>query len=128
MLSSIKNVISDVLGFEALRGLPKDAILLMLTKAVRMYAWGIVAVILVMYLSEMGYSATQVGAIFTLTLLGDTIISLVLTTRADTWGRKLTLLVGASLSVVTSIVFSLSTNFVALVLSATIGVISPSGG
>ena len=92
MLSSIKNVISDVLGFEALRGLPKDAILLMLTKAVRMYAWGIVAVILVMYLSEMGYSATQVGAIFTLTLLGDTIISLVLTTRADTWGRKLTLL------------------------------------
>ena len=127
MLSSAKTLISDVLGFEALHGLPKDAIVLMLTKAVRMYAWGFVAVILVIYLEEMGYSAPQVGAIFTLTLLGDTLISLFLTTRADMWGRKPTLLVGAALSVITSIVFSLSTNFVALVLSATIGVISPSG-
>ena len=126
-MSSIRNVINDVLGFEALRGLPKDAILLLLTKAVRMYAWGFVAVILVVFLEEMGYTAPQVGAIFTLTLLGDTIISLFLTTRADIWGRKLTLLVGAALSVITSIVFSLSTNFIALVLSATIGVISPSG-
>ena len=126
-MSSCIAIVSDVLGFEALKGLPKDAKIIILCKAVRMYAWGFVAVILVIYLQQIGYSSSQVGAIFTLTLLGDTIISIILTSRADKWGRKSTLIVGAALSVATSLVFAQVSDFWALVVSATIGVISPSG-
>ena len=123
----IVEVVRDVLGFEALHGLSRDAILLLLMKALRMYAFGYVAVILFIYLQAMGYSDVDIGGLFTLTMVGDMFISLLLTTRADVWGRKATLLVGAGLSVMTSVVFSQVTQFWALVVAATVGVISPSG-
>ena len=123
----IAEVVRDVLGFEALHGLSRDAILLLLMKALRMYAFGYVAVILFIYLQAMGYSDVDIGGLFTLTMVGDMFISLLLTTRADVWGRKATLLVGAGLSVMTSVVFSQVTSFWALVVAATVGVISPSG-
>ena len=127
MATGFSAFMSDVLGFEALRGLSRDAVLLLLMKALRMYAFGYVAVILVIYLEEMGYNDVDIGWLFTLTLIGDMLISLLLTTRADAWGRKATLLVGAGLSVMTSVVFSMVTSFWALVVAATVGVISPSG-
>lgn len=74
-----------------------------------------------------GLSETQIGVLFTLTLLGDTVISLWITAVADRAGRRKMLVTGSFLMVFAGILFAFTQNFLLLLLAATIGVISPSG-
>ena len=104
-----------------------DIRLLFGTRAVRMFAYGLLAVILALYLAQAGLSDAEIGLLLTLTLLGDTLISLWITTHADRAGRKRMLLIGAALMVFAGILFAATHNFYLLLLAATIGVISPSG-
>jgi MFS family permease len=83
--------------------------------------------VLVLYLNQVGFNTAQIGVLLTLTLIGDTLISLWITTQADRIGRKRMLLVGAGLMLLAGVVFALTRNYVFLVLAATVGVISPSG-
>jgi MFS family permease len=92
-----------------------------------MFGYGFLSVILVLYLAQVGLSETQIGLLLTLTLVGDTIISLWITTNADHIGRRRMLIVGAFLMVFAGILFAMTRNFVFLLIAATIGVISPSG-
>jgi MFS family permease len=62
-----------------------------------------------------------------MTLFGDTIVSLGITTTADRIGRKWMLIIGAALMILGGVVFALTDSFVLLLLAATVGVISPSG-
>lgn len=103
----------------------KDIVLLFATRIIRMFFYGSLAVVLVLYLTEAGLTATQVGLLFTLTLIGDAGISLWLTTHADGFGRKRTLLIGALLMMGAGIVFILTSNIIILTVAAVIGVISP---
>lgn len=104
-----------------------DAGLLFAARIVRLFAYGFLSVVLVLYLAEVGLDAHRIGLLLTLTLIGDVVISLYLTTRADAIGRRRTLLGGALLMVAAAVVFASTRDFVLLVLAATIGVISPSG-
>ncbi|HEV7571534.1 MAG TPA: MFS transporter [Thermoanaerobaculia bacterium] len=106
---------------------PLDARLLFAARIVRLFAYGFVAVVLVLYLSAIGLDDHRIGLLLSLTLAGDVIVSLYLTTRADALGRKRTLLVGALLMIGAAVVFAITRDFTLLVLAATIGVISPSG-
>ncbi len=83
--------------------------------------------VLVLYLDAMGLDAITVGIVLTLTLIGDTVISLWLTTNADHFGRRRILVGGALLMVVAGIVFAATDWVPLLILAATIGVISPTG-
>jgi MFS family permease len=105
-----------------------DTKLLFLSRMVRMFAYGFLAVVLGLYMDAAGFNAHQIGLLVTLTLAGDTVISLALTTRADRFGRRRTLLVGAFLMAGAGFLFASTNHFWLLVLAATIGVISPSGG
>ncbi len=93
----------------------------------RLFAYGFVSVVLVLYLAAAGLSEAKIGLLLTLTLLGDTAISLRLTTAADRWGRRRTLLVGAALMLLAGAVFALTRDYTLLLVAATVGVISPSG-
>jgi MFS family permease len=94
---------------------------------VRLFAYGALAVVLVVYLASSGLSASQTGLLLTLTLVGDTAVSLYLTTRADRLGRRRMLMVGALLMVAAGLTFAWTHDFLLLVVAGTIGVISPSG-
>jgi MFS family permease len=107
--------------------LTNDGWLLFATRCSRMFAYGLLSVILVLYLVEVGLKDWEVGLLLTLTLFGDTVISLWLTTTADRLGRRLTLMVGALLMALAGVTFLATGNFFLLVIAATIGVISPSG-
>ncbi|MEA2236235.1 MAG: hypothetical protein QOC81_959 [Thermoanaerobaculia bacterium] len=107
--------------------LSRDARLLFTARIVRLFAYGFVAVVLVLYLSSIGLDDHRIGMLLSLTLAGDVVVSLFLTTRADALGRKRTLLAGAVLMVGAAVVFVITRDFTLLVLAATIGVISPSG-
>ena len=112
---------------DALKALNRDAWLLFLTRFTRLFAYGLVSVVLVFYLVGIGLSESQTGLLLTLTLIGDTAISLYLTTQADRVGRRRMLIVGALLMAAAGLVFALTRNFFWLLVAGTIGVISPSG-
>src|SRR5258705_4866940 len=111
-----------------LRTLPRDGWLLFLTRFVRLFAYGSLSVVLVFYLVGLGLSESQTGLLLTLTLVGDTAVSLYLTTQADRIGRRRMLIVGAILMTAAGLAFAYTRNFAFLVVAGTIGVISPSGG
>src|SRR5436305_1937658 len=107
--------------------LSRDGRLLFLTRFVRLFSYGMLAVVLVFYLTGLGLSETQIGLLLTLTLAGDTAVSLVLTTQADRIGRRKMLIAGAVLMSAAGVAFAVTRNFLFLVAAGTIGVISPSG-
>lgn len=107
--------------------LPRDGKLLFLTRIVRLFAYGAVSVILVLYLAQIGFSSTKIGLLLTLTLVGDTLISLGLTLTADRMGRKRTLIIGSILMILAGFLFALTEDFLLLLIAATVGIISPSG-
>ena len=102
-----------------------DIPILFTTRIIRLFCYGFLSVVLALYLSELGLSEVQIGLLFTLTLIGDAVITLWLTTSADRFGRKRTLLLGALLMAGAGIVFVLTREFIILILAAIIGVISP---
>lgn len=111
----------------SLRRLSRDALLLFLSRFTRLFAYGSLSVILVFYLVSLGLTEAQVGILLTLTLVGDLVISLVLTTRADSFGRRKMLMLGAALMAAAGVAFASTKNLLFLLLAGTIGVISPSG-
>src|ERR1700719_1065459 len=112
---------------EALKLLTRDAWLLFATRFTRLFAYGSLSVVLVFYLIGLGLNESQIGLLLTLTLIGDTVISLYLTTRADRIGRRRMLIIGALLMAAAGLAFAVTRNFLLLVIAGTIGVISPSG-
>jgi len=112
---------------ESLRALTPDGRLLFTTRCARLFAYGMLSVVLVLYLKAVRLSEDRIGLLLMLTLLGDTVISLWLTTTADHFGRRRTLLAGALLMALAGVVFAATDDFWLLLLAATVGVISPSG-
>src|SRR5213596_4370037 len=113
--------------YSLFRVLTRDGWLLFLTRYTRLFAYGALSVVLVFYLTSLGLSTSQTGVLLTLTLVGDTAVSLYLTTRADRLGRRRMLIVGAILMVAAGVTFAWTRDFLLLVVAGTIGVISPSG-
>src|SRR5213079_3266865 len=111
----------------ALRALSRDAWLLFVTRFARLFAYGSLSVILVFYLISLGLTETQVGLVLTLTLVGDVVVSLYLTTRADRIGRRRMLIAGSILMAAAGLAFASTSNVIFLIIAGTIGVISPSG-
>lgn len=105
----------------------RDAALLFSTRIIRLFCYGLLSIILALYLVEVGLGEREVGLLFTLTLAGDAGISLWLTTSADRFGRKRTLIAGALLMMGAGVAFLVSHNSLVLMAAAIIGVISPSG-
>src|SRR5579885_1921350 len=104
-----------------------DTILLFSTRITRLFAYGFLSVTLMLYLAQVGLSEQTIGILLTLTLIGDAIISLALTTSADRFGRRRFLVVGATLMTLAGLVFAFTRNPLLLIITAIVGVISQSG-
>ena len=105
----------------------RDTLLLFTTRIVRLFCYGFLSVVLALYLAATGLSEKQIGLLLTLILAGDAVISLWLTTSADRFGRRRTLIIGAVLMIGAGVAFIFTRNPIALAIAAVIGVISPSG-
>jgi MFS family permease len=111
----------------SLRGLDRDARALFALRTLRMFGYGFLAVVLVLYLDVIGLDPLSIGAVLTLTLVGDTLISLWLTTNADRIGRRRVLVAGSALMLLAGIAFAFTSWVPLLILAGAIGVISPTG-
>ncbi|MEP6602026.1 MAG: MFS transporter [Nitrospirota bacterium] len=122
------NRLAAVLSQSSLQHLTRDGKLLFLSRFIRLFSYGALSVVLVFYLTGLGLTESQTGLLLTFTLLGDTLVSLFLTTQADRIGRRRMLIVGSILMVGAGLIFAWTHNFLLLVVAGTVGVISPSGG
>ena len=110
-----------------LRILSPDGRLLFVTRVVRLFAYGFLAVVLALYLAALGLSEWQIGVVLSLTLGGDAVVSLYIASIADRIGRRRMLVVSSGLMVLAGGVFALTNNLLLLTVAAIIGTISPSG-
>jgi predicted MFS family arabinose efflux permease len=115
----------EELGLISLWSSTLDTKLLCLQRFVRLFAYGGATLILVAFFTELSISKTKSGLFMTLTLVGDTLISFLLTLFADRLGRRAILALGAGLMAASGVVFALAGNYWILLLAAVIGVISP---
>jgi MFS family permease len=104
-----------------------DTTILFATRAVRMYGFGAISIIIALYLGERGLSSSLIGWVFTLALAGDALISVGVTQISDRFGRRKLLLVSSSLIAVAGLGFAFTGNITLLILTAIIGTISPNG-
>ena len=104
-----------------------DTTILFATRAVRMYGFGAISMVIALYLGERGLSSSLIGWVFTLALAGDALISIGVTQVADRFGRRKLLLVSSALIALAGFGFALTGNPVLLILTAIIGTISPNG-
>jgi MFS family permease len=92
-----------------------------------MFAYGLASVILVLHLAAAGEAEGRIGLLVSLTLLGDVVLSLAVTTRADRLGRRRMLALGGALMAAAGCAFAATTAFPLLAVAATVGILSPSG-
>jgi MFS family permease len=105
-----------------------DGRLLVVTRALRGFADGVVSVLLAGYLSAIGFSPIQIGAIVTGTLLGSAALTLVVGLFGARWRPRHVLLGAAFLMLATGLGFAGITAFWPLLVVAIAGTLNPSAG
>lgn len=105
-----------------------DFILIFITRALRMFSYGMIAVIFIQNLIAKSFLPEEIGFIQSAIVFGDIGISLILTTKADVFGRKKTLMIGSILVMITGIAYANFNSLSVLIVSGIVGVISVTGG
>jgi MFS family permease len=109
------------------RALSRDGWLLFVTYGLRTFAYGFLSVILGPSRAARGFSPAAIGGIFTASLVGGAVMTIVLTAVADRVGRRRVQLAGALLMAGAGVVFAETDQWLLLVAAAVLGTISPSG-
>lgn len=105
-----------------------DAVRLVATRGARGFADGIASVLLASYLSRLGFSPLQIGAIVTATLLGSAALMLAIGLAGHRWPRRAVLLGASALMFATGVGFFAATRFWPLLVIAFVGTLNPSSG
>lgn len=105
-----------------------DAKKLLATRALRGLADGVVGVALATYLTEIGFSPFEVGAIVTGTLLGSAAVTLAVGLLGYRLSRKRILLGASALMALTGLGFAGLTSFWPILVVAVAGTLNPSSG
>jgi len=89
---------------------------------------GFVAVLLAVYLTELGLGAFEVGIIATAALFGSALLTLVIGLFGGRYAERTLLILASLLMVATGVAFAASQAFAVLLLVAFVGTINPSAG
>jgi predicted MFS family arabinose efflux permease len=113
---------------QTLHNLTTDGRLLLLARSLRLFAFGALAVVLVLYFVTMGWSEVQIGRLLAAIMIGDAAVTLWVTLNADRLGRRRMLQVSAGLMIVVGFVLPLTESGWLITLVAFVGAISLNGG
>jgi MFS family permease len=104
--------------------LSADGKKLLATRVLRTFAYGYLAVVLGVYLDQLGMSKIQIGLIFTSAIAGSALMTVLWSLVADRYGRRRTIQTMAVLMAIGGVLFALTSDFWILVLGAFTGTIS----
>ena len=109
-------------------GTSADALRVLAARGVRAFGDGFVALLLPIYLVELGFSPLAIGAIVTSTLIGTALLTLWIGWIANRYSRRLLLVASALLMAATGAGFAAITNFWPLLIIAFAGTMNPTSG
>ncbi len=104
-----------------LRWINRDGKLIVLARGVRTFAQGAIAVILGIYLNQLGFSVLQIGLFISAGLAGATFLAILVGTVGDRLGRRRLLLLFPLMSAVVAVIVVLTDNYTLLVVAAFVG-------
>ncbi len=105
-----------------------DARWVLAARSIRAFADGFVALLLPIYLLELGFGTFAIGSIITCTLIGSALLTLSIGQLAHRFSRRAMLRSACWLMIATGILFALSTQYWPIVIVAFIGTINPTAG
>lgn len=101
--------------------------MLIFMRFIRLFAFGQASLFLALFFKELGFDEADTGFFMSATLIGDVLISYLLTLYADRMGRRKVLCIGSLMMIFSGLVFATSKNYYILLIAAIVGVISPTG-
>lgn len=105
-----------------------DVHIIIVVRMLRLLAFGVSTLILVVFLHEIGMLDATIGYFMTATFLGDLVLSFVFSVLADGLGRRFTLVFSCVIMAATGFAFALLQNKAALAIVAIAGILTPGGG
>ena len=105
-----------------------DANRILIARGLRAFGDGYVALLVPIYLLELGFSALEIGAIVTSTLIGTALVTLWAGMVANRYSVRRLLLAAALLMAATGAAFAVTTAFWPLLLIAFVGTMNPTSG
>lgn len=112
----------------ALEWMTRDGKLLLITRGIRGFGYGLLSTFLLYYLEEIvGYSDLKAYSVLMATLLGSAVFTVFVSKYADSLGRKKLLIALSLLMALSGITFAFTTNYMVLLLAAIVGTLSPTG-
>jgi len=108
----------------SLAWLNPDGRKLLITRVLRTFGYGYLAVVLAIYLEQLGLDNFRIGAVLTAALAGSALMNVFWSIKADTFGRRRTVAVMGLLMFVGGVLFVLTDNIWLLLLAAFSGTIS----
>jgi MFS family permease len=97
---------------------------LLLTRVLRTFAYGYLAVVLGVYLDELGMSPAEIGLILTAAIAGSALMTVFWSLVADRFGRRRTVATMAALMALGGLLFAIGGSFLPLLVGAFTGTIS----
>jgi MFS family permease len=111
----------------SLEWISRDGKLLLGARIVRTFSYGFLSVVLAIYLKLIGVNDVLIGVVLTATLVNSVFFNLFSSAYADRIGRRKILVLYAVLMIISSIIFFVTDNYVALVIAALVGTINVTG-
>ena len=111
-----------------LNWLSQDGKKLLLTRVLRTFGYGYLAVVLALYLAELGLDPVQIGVVLTGAIAGSAGMTVFWSLAADRFGRRRTAMTMAGLMTAGGLLFAVSENFWLLLLAGFTGTISATSG
>jgi len=112
--------------YSRLTWLQPDGKKLLVTRALRTFGYGFLAVALGLYLQQLGLTSFQVGLVLTAAVAGSALMNIFWSLVADRFGRRRTITTMAILMVAGGLVFAVGDRLWLLILGAFTGTISAS--
>jgi MFS family permease len=109
-------------------GTSGDALRVLAARGVRAFADGFVALLLPIYLVDLGFNSLAVGAIVASTLIGTALLTLWVGMIANRHSRRILLIAASVLMAATGAAFATVTAFWPLLIIAFVGTINPTSG
>ncbi|EMG45674.1 hypothetical protein SBY92_004840 [Candida maltosa Xu316] len=120
--------IAEEVGLHTLSSSGCDVYLIIALRMIRLVGFGATSLILALFLKSLDIPEQFIGLFMTLTFIGDLVSSFLLSIVTDQIGRKKMLVLCSIMMAVTGGVFTLFENYYVLVITAILGILTPSGG
>ena len=107
--------------------LQRDAVILMVSRGVRAFAFSYLGVIFTIYLSQLGYSTITVGFVVTTAYASAAVLTAVWGFLSDRYGRKNILILLATLTIVSNLIYLFSSHLIFIIAAVIIANVGAGG-